>query len=186
MLTATTADHLHAALRAIHDSEAISAETNATLASDREKIERIHHKVEAIDAEVEHSHYILRGMTSWFGNVFRRKPAPPAAQSGTARREHTEASLSVAATSARSSRTFPAGAAVGSHEGRDVPLGVRATEDALLDGLSQAIGRLHESAAASGSEIDRQGRVLDEHSAHADRSRARIDAATQKARDLAS
>lgn len=173
----STAEHLEDALRTLHDTEEIAATTSETLAGDREKIERVHRTTEAINSELDRSNHLLRGMASWFGNVFRRSPkaaAPPATPEPKA--------------SARGSGST-ARAAAGAPPARSpVERGptVATREDELLAGLSEAVGRLHESAAASGSKIDHQTRMLDDYASQADKTRARVEAATRKARDLAS
>lgn len=171
----STTEHLEDALRTLHEAEAISATTNATLAGDREKIERVHRTTEAINTELDHSNHLLRGMASWFGNAFRRKPKPPPVPAAAAAREGASPSGVRAPAPVASPAELPASRAPAA----------ATREDELLAGLSEVVGRLHTSAAASGAEIDHQTRMLDDYAAQADKTQARLEAATRKARQLA-
>jgi hypothetical protein len=182
----TAADKLEEALRSLAESETVVGETNAQLQSDREKLERIHRTTKAIDGELEKSNFILRGMSSIFGNMFRKAPKSTDGVRG------GSGSAVAAAPSAGIARAAPGHSTEESASSPSVSLreapalrgprdAATVREDELLEGISQSLGRLKEASTAAGHEIQSQSAMIDDYAAHADQTRARLDAATRKA-----
>ena len=146
-----------------------------------------------IDAELDKSNFILRGIGSWFGNAFRKAPKPE--PSGKAHGRVESSTALVASGSHSHATSAPAGMGGGSADTSlrvHTAAALRGKQDAatlreeeLLASLSQSVGRLKESGSAAGVEIERQNAMLDEYSERADITIARIDAATRKAEKLA-
>jgi hypothetical protein len=157
----------------------VAQDTNESLARQGEQIDRIHGKVDKIEAELTVSDKILKSMTGWtglvtsiFSSTKKERPEPKPAEPAP-----------------KPAREVPAPA--GSRHARSPPPDVAQkpatgglTEDEVseLDGLASDLGQIKQMAMAQNTTIRQQNERLDslnkktaQANAHMERTRNRVD-----------
>lgn len=204
MAPPSTTDHLRTALSVTAETHTMGTETLSELERQREQIARVQRKVDAVDAQADTSHHILRGMRSVFsriGSVFSPKPALPAdvvakrEAERAARREGVEAGISAAA-AARGGSGGGGGPVVGALPTKDPIVAADGTvipetraarlkeEDELLAAIATNVAGIKRVGEAMGDELTRQDHMLDELATSVDRTNIKIRSADAAARKV--
>jgi len=165
------------------------------LEAQREQLQRIQRKVDEVEAHADRGTFIMKGMKSVFGGLFRKKPDTPKEvvdkreKERLAKLEAVDAELErrAAAREARdASRSGAGGKGAASVSDAKVVRDARiAEEDALLEQISRNLTGIKAIGHAMGDELTRHDGIIDELNTSMDRTAGKIDKVRSDADRLA-
>jgi Snare region anchored in the vesicle membrane C-terminus len=190
----TAADNLRQAMNISSQTEEMGEATLSELQIQRETIQRTQMKADEVEAHVDRSNFLLKGMKSIFGNAFRKGPPKPK-EVVEAKAAERDAANAVASSEIHSQMgTFDDGGRRGqqqsSRAGAASAKGAtsskpRDEEDELLDALSKSVGRIKVVAQEMHGEVQLQDKMLDQLSDSISRNKEKIEKNTATAKKLA-